>query len=430
MFLEFFRRLLSTDFVPHIYCLRQQAAVVQLLIWSNAIIAIAYYLIPLTLVRIVRKRKDIAFDWMFMLFGVFILACGTTHLLDIWTLWHPMYRLQALVDVLTAVASLGTSILLIRLIPQIMRIPSPELLRGQIAERLAAESEIRKLNGELEERIQDRTSALEQANRKLSSANSELSSMNEDLRQFAYAAAHDLQEPLRMLSIYSQLVQRNYQGRVDARADEQLAVIVDGAKRMGMLLTDLLSYSSLMQEEMAPVPPCVEPRAALEQVLSGLSREIELSGAAIAVGALPCVYATEVHVLQIFQNLISNAIKYRSGRPLEIDVSASAQGAFRRFAVRDNGIGIDPAYQKQIFGVFKRLHGREVPGTGIGLAICQKIVERYRGRIWVESETNQGATFCFELPAEPPVNYLENPGTSEVEGSSLPECGSRIPRSA
>lgn len=416
MFLEFFRRLLSTDFMPHIYCLRQQTALVQLFIWANAIIALAYYLIPLTLVRIVKKRKDIVFDWMFVLFGVFILACGTTHLLDIWTLWHPMYRLQALMDVLTAMASLGTSILLIRLIPQIMRIPSPELLRGEIAERMAAELEIRKLNGELEERIQDRTSALEQANRKLSSANSELSSMNEDLRQFAYAAAHDLQEPLRMLSIYSQLVQRNYQGRIDARADEQLAVIVDGAKRMGLLLSDLLNYSTLMQEEMAPVPPCVEPSAALEQVLSNLGREIDLSGAAITVGALPCVYVTEVHVLQIFQNLISNAIKYRSEDPLHIDVSASAQGAFCRFAVRDNGIGIDPAYHKQIFGVFKRLHGREVPGTGIGLAICQKIVERYRGRIWVESEANQGATFCFELPAEPQVNSLASQGRSGVIG--------------
>lgn len=416
MFLEFFRRLLSTDFMPHIYCLRQQTAVVQLFIWSNATIALAYYLIPLTLVRIVRKRKDIAFDWMFVLFGAFILACGTTHLLDIWTLWHPIYRLQALVDVLTAVASIGTSILLIRLIPQIMRIPSPELLRGEIADRIAAESETRKLNGELEERIQDRTSALEQANRRLSSANSELSSMNEDLRQFAYAAAHDLQEPLRMLSIYSQLVQRNYQGRIDARADEQLAVIVDGAKRMGLLLSDLLNYSTLMQEEMAPVPPCVEPSAALEQVLGNLGREIDFSGAAIAVGALPCVYVTEMHVLQIFQNLISNAIKYRSARPLQIDVSASAQGAFCKFAVRDNGIGIDPAYHKQIFGVFKRLHGREVPGTGIGLAICQRIVERYRGRIWVESEANQGATFCFELPVEPQVNRLASPGGSGVIG--------------
>ncbi len=407
MFLEFFRRLLSTDFMPHIYCLRQQPAVVQLFVWANATIALAYYLIPLTLIRIVRKRTDIVFDWMFVLFGVFILACGTTHLLDIWTLWHPMYRLQALVDVLTAVASIGTSILLIRLIPQIMEIPSPELMRVEIAERKAAESGTRRLNAELEERIQDRTFALEQANRKLSTANAELSSMNEDLRQFAYAAAHDLQEPLRMLSIYSQLLQRNYQGRMDLRADEHLATIVDSAKRMGLLLTDLLNYSSLIREEPVQVPPCVESKEVLDRVLSNLAREIELSRASITIEALPCVYATDVHVLQIFQNLISNAIKYRSAdRPPQIGISATVRGAFCRFAVRDNGIGIDPIYHKQIFGVFKRLHGREVPGTGIGLAICQKIVERYGSRIWVESAAGQGTTFYFELPAEPSLTCL------------------------
>ncbi|MBV8864046.1 MAG: hypothetical protein JO210_01450, partial [Acidobacteriaceae bacterium] len=152
MFLDFFRRLLFTDFVPHIYCLRQQAVVVQLFIWANAAIALAYYVIPFTLIRIVRKRRDIVFDWMLVLFGAFILACGTTHLLDIWTLWHPMYRLQALVDFLTAVTSVATSVLLIRLIPQIMQIPSPKLLREEIAERKAAESETRKLNAELEQR--------------------------------------------------------------------------------------------------------------------------------------------------------------------------------------------------------------------------------------------------------------------------------------
>ncbi len=416
MFLEFFRRLLATDFMPHIYCLRQQTAVVQLFIWANAIIAFAYYLIPFTLVRIVKKRKDIVFDWMFVLFGIFILACGTTHLLDIWTLWHPMYRLQALVDALTAIASLGTSILLIRLIPQIMRIPSPELLRGEIADRKLAEAESRKLNAELEARIQERTSALEQANKKLSFANSELGSMNEDLRQFAYAAAHDLQEPLRMLSIYSQLVQRNYQGRIDARADAQLAVIADGAKRMSLLLTDLLIYSSLMREEIAPIPPCVEPSAVLEKVLSNLSEELDVSSAAITVEELPCVYAGEAHLLQIFQNLISNAIKYRAARPLQIHISASTQDAFCRLAVRDNGVGIEAAYHKQIFGVFKRLHGREIPGTGIGLAICQRIVERYGGRIWVESAANQATTFYFELPAHPPVNGSANPAESGVKG--------------
>ncbi len=418
MFLDFFRRLLGTDFMPHIYCLRQQVVVVQSFVWANAVIALAYYLIPFTLLRIVRKRKDIAFDWMFVLFGIFILACGTTHLLDIWTLWHPMYRLQALVDAITAVASLATSILLIRLLPQIMRIPSPDLLRAEISDRKAAESEIRKLNAQLEQRIGERTSDLEQVNRKLSVANSELRSMNEDLTQFAYAAAHDLQEPLRMLSVYSQLVQRNYSGRIDKKADEQLATIVDSAKRMGLLLTDLLSYSSLIREEVTEATPAVDPAQVIAEVLRNLTREIELSAAVITVHELPRVCASEAHLTQIFQNLLSNAIKYRSSRPLQIDISATCRGEFCTFDVTDNGIGIDPAYHKQIFGVFKRLHGKDVPGTGIGLAICQKIMERYGGRIWVDSDVDRGSSFRFEL-RDAPAKIATQSSPPDVLASSI-----------
>ena len=135
-------------------------AVVQLFVWSNAAIAVAYYVIPFSLVNIVRKRKDLVFDWMLVLFGVFILACGTTHVLDIWTLWHPMYRLQVLIEALTALASLGTCVLLIRLTPQILQIPSPASLLGEISNRKAAELEVRKLNGELDERVRDRTAAV------------------------------------------------------------------------------------------------------------------------------------------------------------------------------------------------------------------------------------------------------------------------------
>ncbi|MDQ2841370.1 MAG: ATP-binding protein [Acidobacteriota bacterium] len=391
--------------MPHIFCLNQQGAVIFLFVWANAVIGAAYYVIPFTLLQIVRKRRDIVFDWMFLLFGAFILACGTTHWLEIWTLWHPMYRLQALVDALTAVISLATSILLIRLMPKILQIPSPELLRYEISERKAAESEIRVLNAALEERVRERTSALEQANRQLGFANAELRSMNEDLQQFAYAASHDLQEPLRMLSIYSQLVQRNYRGRLDERADEQLATIVDSAKRMGMLLTDLLSFSSLRKETSEP-PSCVDPEQALDKALSNLARQIAVSEATITRQALPCVYASEAHLIQIFQNLISNAVKYRAPHPLQIEISATLRDSVCTIAIKDNGIGIDPAYRKQIFGVFKRLHGKGVPGTGIGLALCQKIMERYGGRIWVEPEINYGSTFYFEFPAERKVSEL------------------------
>ncbi len=414
---DFFRKLFATDFMPHIYCLRQQPGLVQSFIWANAAIAFAYYLIPITLVQIVRKRKDLVFDWMFILFGVFILACGTTHLLDIWTLWHPMYRLQAVTEALTAVASLATSILLIRLVPQIMQIPSPEVLKAEISDRKAAESEVRKLNVELEARIRDRTSDLEQANRKLSSVNSELRGMNGDLRQFAYAAAHDLQEPLRVLAVYSQLVQRNYKGRIDKKADEQLTTIVDAAKRMGMLLTDLLGYSSLMREQLGETPMAVDSAQVLQEVLQSLEEDLRSTGAVVTSGNLPGVCISRTHLRQIFENIICNATKYRSSVPLRIDVSATRAGDQWRFAIADNGIGIEEIYHKQIFGVFKRLHGKDVPGTGIGLAICQKIMERYGGRIWVDSEVGRGSTFYFEFP----VNDADPATAASLSSTQLSE---------
>ncbi|MDQ2844063.1 MAG: ATP-binding protein [Acidobacteriota bacterium] len=243
--------------------------------------------------------------------------------------------------------------------------------------------------------------ALEQSDRQLNLANAKLLGINEDLKQFAFAASHDLQEPLRMLSIYSQLVKRNYQGRLDQTADEHLQTIADGAKRMRALLIDLLDYSTLMGEEGFLTPVYVEPNEVLDKVTGNLARRVELSQATITCQSLPCVYTSEVHLMQLFQNLISNAIKFRGSQPLQIDISAKVDGCVCTFAVKDNGIGIDRAYHKHIFGLFKRLHGKDVPGTGIGLAICQKIVERYGGRIWVEAQLDCGSRFCFELPAEP-----------------------------
>ena len=217
-----------------------------------------------------------------------------------------------------------------------------------------------------------------------------------------------------MLSVYSQLLQRNYQGRLDQRADEQLKIIADGAKHMQALLADLLNYSRLMGEEGFVAPTCLEPNNVLNKVLSGLAREIEVSQATITQQSFPCVYASEVHLMQLFQNLISNAIKYRGSQPPQINISARVEGEVCRFTIEDNGIGIDRAYHEQIFGLFKRLHGKEVSGTGIGLAVCQKIVERYGGRIWVEAEEGCGSRFHFELPAEPPETPLVVSGLSSL----------------
>jgi hypothetical protein len=242
--------------------------------------------------------------------------------------------------------------------------------------------------------------ALKAANAALSQTNEALRRSNEDLNQFAYAASHDLQEPLRMMAIYSQLLKKRYQGRLDGDADQFIEYIVKGAQRMEVLLKDLLEYSRVASMYGAQPRVPVDCNTVLQKALSNLEASIKQSGASVTADHLPVVRAHDTGLLQLLQNLVGNAIKYRGKEPPQVHIAAERQGAEWVFSVRDNGIGIDPQYASQIFGIFKRLHGREYPGTGVGLAICQKIVERYGGHIWVESERDKGATFYFTVPME------------------------------
>ncbi len=221
---------------------------------------------------------------------------------------------------------------------------------------------------------------------------------NEDLRQFAYAASHDLQEPLRMIASYSQLLLRGFRGELDGDAALFVNFIKEGTDRMRDLLADLLAYTQV--DEDGPEPPeRVDLNPVFREAVENLRTAIDESQAVVTSDDLPMVRGSAARFLQVFQNLIGNAIKYRGERAPQIHVSAEAMDGGWRLAVSDNGIGIDPQYHAQIFGVFKRLHGRGIPGTGIGLAICQRVVERYGGRIWVESAAGQGATFYFMLQA-------------------------------
>ncbi len=232
-------------------------------------------------------------------------------------------------------------------------------------------------------------------------SNEELTRANTDLEQFAYSASHDLQEPLRQVAIYSQLLTAEYGPQVEGRASEYLEYCIEGAQRMEMLISDLLAYSQATRGSASTAEP-VDTNDVLEAVRKNLATTIHETGAVVTAAPLPVVYGDRVPLMHVFQNLISNALKYRSHEPPEIKIGAEKQRGFWRFTVQDNGIGIAKPFQEQIFGIFKRLHDRtEYPGTGIGLAICQKVVERYGGRIWVESELGQGATFYFTLPHPP-----------------------------
>lgn len=257
-------------------------------------------------------------------------------------------------------------------------------LEQRVRDLQRTEGELKSLNEELEQRVLERTVELKRS--------------NEDLEQFAYVASHDLQEPLRMIRNYVQLLRQRYHDRLDAAGNEFVGFALDGAKRMDELIQDLLTYSRVGTHgrDFAQVD-CLD---AFRRAMANLSLSVEESGARITHEPLPIVNGDVVQLTQLFQNLIGNAIKFRGSRPPEIHLGTNLRGEEWEFTVADNGIGIAPEDFQRIFIVFQRLHSREkYAGTGIGLAVCKKIVERHGGRIWVESKPGQGTTFHFTMPA-------------------------------
>jgi signal transduction histidine kinase len=231
---------------------------------------------------------------------------------------------------------------------------------------------------------------------KLKRAMAEVQRSNQELEQFAYVASHDLQEPLRMVSSYTQLLAQRYEDRLDEKAQKYIAYAVDGSIRMQHLINDLLTFSRLNTRPQAP--EMIDTHAVLGEAIMNLSKAIEENRALVVNDDLPIVRGDASQLRQVFQNLVANAIKFHGADAPRVHISARDLGSEWRFAVNDNGIGIDPQYQDKVFLLFQRLHTRqEYPGTGIGLAVCKRIVERHNGRIWFESQPGKGSTFFFTL---------------------------------
>ncbi len=277
-------------------------------------------------------------------------------------------------------------------------------LIGEAVYRFNAETELNKYRLHLQDLVDQRTAELEKTNRRLQSEilhgeeiTKELERSNKDLIQFAYVASHDLQEPLRAVSGFVSLLKIDLQDILNEKRTEYMDFIVDGVKRMQALINGLLDYSRI--DAQTKSFDWIESNTALKRALADLHASIKESNAKVTSDPLPAVCFDLTQLIQLFQNLISNAIKFRGEPAPEIRISVTRKPEAWEFAVSDNGIGIDPQYSDRIFLIFKRLHTREkYPGTGIGLAICKKIVERQGGKIWVKPNQGNGTTFYFTIP--------------------------------
>jgi Na+/proline symporter/signal transduction histidine kinase len=302
-------------------------------------------------------------------------------------------------------------------------------LEQKVAELNQAQDELRRAHDLLETRVEERTQELKASNELLTAevidrkrAEEELARSNAELEQFAYVASHDLQEPLRMVASYVQLLERRYKNQLDKDADDFIGFAVDGAKRMQSLINDLLAYARIgtRGKPFATVDSDKVARAGA----ANLQAAIEESGAQIIYESLPTLQADATQLAQLFQNLIGNAIKFRQAAPPVVRVSAKRQDGDWFFSVEDNGIGIDAQYFEHVFRLFQRLHTRTAyPGTGIGLALCKKIVERHGGHIWVESKVGQGSTFHFTIPQREEVSDERAEGKSSRDSTGGGQSG-------
>ena len=376
----------TNGFMPHGHCFLWTPSLLWSYVIADSVIVASYYSIPVALWYFVKKRQDLPFSWIFVMFGVFVMACGTTHLVAIWNIWEPNYWVDAGIKVLTAAASIVTAVLLWPLIPRALAIPSQELLRRTNQE----------LQSEVIRRNQAET-ALRENNMALEARTAQLEAVNRELEAFSYSVSHDLRAPLRHIDAFAKLLLKESKGLSDAER-HYLDAITQSATKMGRLIDDLLALSRTGRAEIReqPVDLNVVVEAARSECLSASGRD----SIAWQVSSLPTVRGDAALLRVVFTNLLSNAVKFTRGRdrPIIQIESQPGNGDEVVVVVKDNGAGFDPRFQDKLFGVFQRLHrDDEFEGTGIGLATVRRIIERHGGRVWADGNLDRGATFFVAL---------------------------------
>ncbi|MCY7282151.1 MAG: response regulator [Cyanobacteria bacterium CAN_BIN43] len=430
----------SSSFVPHGHCYLWQTNLVSLHVVSDALIALAYYSIPITLFYLVRKRHDLPFEWVFLLFAAFIVSCGTTHILDIWTLWYPTYWVSGLVKAFTALISVIAAVQLFPLMPKVLALPSPAqlenanlALHAQVTERLRIEKELKRYQTQLESLVAERTQALTDANHTLQeeiierrqieeernrlltreqAARAEAEQANRIKDEFLAVLSHELRTPMGPILGWSKLL---LGGKLDPMKSRiALTTIERNAKLQVQLIADLLDVSKILSGKLSLNVTSVD----LNTVITAALETVQLAADAKTLQVQTLLPTTAsivrgdvVRLQQVVWNLLSNAIKFM---PIggQIEVSLAHVDTQAQIRVKDTGKGISVSFLPYVFDHFRQEDGtttRHFGGLGLGLAISRQIVELHGGRIWVESlGENQGATFTVELPLLRTPNLIEN----------------------
>ena len=400
-------------FMPHGHCYLWRPDILWMHVLSNALIALAYFSIPATLMYFIRKRGDVPFKGVIAMFAAFIVLCGLTHVMGVVTIWNPLYTADGVLKSITAVVSVATAVMLVPFIPVALSMRSPtelaalnarleeELEARQLSEaRLkksvdalsmanaalaAARADVDRLNAELEARVRTRTAQLEASNK--------------DLEGFAYSVSHDLRAPLRAIDNFSAFLAEDHAAQLDEGGLRLLGKVRGNAARMGQLIDAILAFARAGKQDLAPdrVDMAALARTVFEEVREDAGVDAELR-----MGEIPAAHGDRTMLRQVWVNLLSNAVKFGAAHaPVVGEVEASEGAAATAYTARDFGGGFDPAYAHKLFGVFQRLHAMdEFEGTGVGLAIVKRIIDKHGGRIWAEGAPGAGAAFHFSIPHE------------------------------